>query len=293
MSIPVVLLENRKIPRVILSIPIEGASLREEGSNLLREAYVLGFTHFDLPTSQHLEAFRAWRALSEDENLTGWFRLDAKMGVSFLGRPLHSFESKLIATLGKSLSAELSRRLLPTVSTAEVFTQKEIDRFAFDRSRFEGALSALRPEETPFLIIGERYGDWLLALGRIDLLQEMTHVARERNFVPIFSGQWPAFSLPKAKPLDVAAYAVPIRQKEVASQGSHTAELIKRFDKPLIALNPLRSRRIWNNPTLAFRFLFEELKIYAAFPEPASSEEVRKILEGLASIPSFIPPRRA
>lgn len=292
MAIPVTLLEDRKIPRIIPSIRILGESLPDELSHLLREAYVLGFTHFDLPTSKHLEAFRSWRALSEDENLNGWFRLDAKMGVSFLGRPLHSFESKLIATLVRGLPAETARYLLPTFSGSEVFTQKEIDRFAFDRPRFESVLSQLRPEETPFLVIGERYGDWLLALGRIDLLHEMVELARQRHFIPVFSGQWPAFSLPKAKPLDVAAYAVPIRQREVLSQGSQMTELIKRFDRPLIGLNPLPSRGTWAKANQIFRFLLEELKIHATFPEVASDEELRKLFEGLASLPSFIPPRK-
>ena len=83
----------------------------------------------------------------------------------------------------------------------------------FDPLRFDKALSLFNPEESPFLLTGEKYGDWLLALGRIDLLKEMVSRIREKGFTPIFSGQWATFVLPKAKPLDVAAYADPHQQK--------------------------------------------------------------------------------
>jgi hypothetical protein len=41
----------------------------------------------------------------------------------------------------------------------------------------------------------------------------MVSAARRKGFIPIFSGQWATFVLPKAKSLDVAAYAIPINKK--------------------------------------------------------------------------------
>ena len=293
MRIPTVIVENKKISRIILSIRTGAPSPRSEMSSLLEKAYGMGFSHFDLPTMKHLEAFRELMSLTEDENLTGFCHLDVKEGVSFLGRPLHSFESKIIATLKKNLPPEIIRHLIPSSSSPEVFTQKEIDRFSFDPHRLDKALSSLRPGESPFLITGERYGDWLLALGRIDLLQKMVTTARERGFIPLFSGQWATFSLPNAKPLEVAAYAVPINKKRGLFDLAHACELIKRFDKPVISLNPLANGELLNEPETAFTFLFDELKIYAAITEVASEEEVKKILDGLARSPSFILPRKA
>jgi len=97
-----------------------------------------------------------------------------------------------------------SRFFFPTSSSAEVFTQKEIDRIRFDADRFDKALYNFRPSETPFLVIGKKYGDWLSALGRIDLLQSMVARARERGFRPIFSSYWTTLVLPKTKTIDVA-----------------------------------------------------------------------------------------
>ena len=189
---------------------------------------------------KHLESFKELKRLTGDETLIGLCHLEAEKGVSFLGKPLHQFESKVISTIKKDLlPSHLTRHILPPSSSSEVFTQKEIDRITFDPLRFDKALSLFDPEESPFLLIGEKYGDWLLALGRIDLLQEMVSRVREKGFIPIFSGQWATFVLPKAKPLDVAAYAIPINKKWSLFDLHRASDLIKKFDKPVISLNPL------------------------------------------------------
>ena len=83
-----------------------------------------------------------------------------------------------------------------------------------------------------------------MALGRIDLLQEMVSRVREKGFIPIFSGQWATFVLPKAKPLDVAAYAIPINKKWSLFDLQQACDLIKKFDKPVISLNPLADGKL-------------------------------------------------
>jgi hypothetical protein len=137
-------------------------------------------------------------------------------------------------------------------------------------------------------LIGERYGDWLLALGRIDLLKEMVRRAREKGFIPIFSGQWATFVLPKAKPLDVAAYAVPINKKWSLFDLTQACDLIKKFDKPVISLNPLADGKLLRTPEEAFSFLFNELKIHSAIAEIGSEEDMRRIVEVLKKFPSLI-----
>jgi hypothetical protein len=182
---------------------------------------------------------------------------------------------------------------LPSIPpSSEVLTQKEIDRLTFDPNRFEKALSLFNPEESPFLLIGERYGDWLLALGRIDLLKEMVLRGRGKGFIPIFSGQWATFVLPKAKPLDVAAYAIPINKKWSFFDLAEACDLIKKFDKPVISLNPLADGKLLKKSEEAFSFLFNELKIYSAISEVTIEKEVETMIEALKKFPSLIPYRK-
>ncbi|HUL20349.1 MAG TPA: hypothetical protein VLZ10_02765 [Thermodesulfobacteriota bacterium] len=290
--LPITLLERRKVPRAIFSVHSSMPDPQKVFS-LMRTAYGMGVWSFDLSSPKQLESFRKLRDLTDDSALMGFCHLDAEEGASLLGKPLHRFESRIISTIRKDLlPSNLARNILPPSSSSEVLTQKEIDRIAFDPLRLEQALSLFDPEESPFLLVGEKYGDWLLALGRVDLLHEMVSRVRENGFIPIFSGQWATFVLPKAKPLHVAAYAVPINQKWSLFDLPRACDLIKKFDKPVISLNPLADGTLPKESEGAFSFLFDELKIYAAIPKVASEGETRTIVETLVKFPSLIPPRK-
>jgi hypothetical protein len=252
----------------------------------MRKLYEMDAWCFDLPSSKHLESFKELRRLTDDDGLIGFCHLAVEEGVSFFGKPLHRFESKVISTIKRNLGSSGFFRDSP--SSSDVFTQKEIDRISLDSLRLDQALSAFTPEDSPFLVMGERYGDWLLALGLIDLLKEMVSRVREKGFIPIFSGQWTTFVLPKAKTLDFAAYAVPINKKGNPFDHDRACDLIKKFDKPVVSLNPLADRELLRESGEAFSFLFEELKIHAAIVEIASEEEAQTILGSLKEIPSLI-----
>jgi hypothetical protein len=284
---PTVLLEGKRLSRIIFSI--RSTSL----SDLMKKVYGMGIPHLDLPSPKHLESFRELKGLTEDENLMGLCHMEVEEGVSFLGKPLHQFETKVVSTIKKNLSLPHSIRNLPPVPVAsEVFTQKEIDRIDFDPQRLEKALSLFHPGESPFLLVGGKYGDWLLALARIDLLREMVTKVREKGFIPIYSGQWATFSLPKAKSLDVTAHAVPINKKWAFFDLTQACDLIKKFEKPVISLNPLANGELFNKAGEAFSFLFNELKIYLAIVDVTSEDEVKIVSKAMENIPSLIPPRK-
>ena len=293
MRLPTTILDGKKISRIILSILPRPPFRQHQISSLMKIAYEMGVWCFDLPSGSHLESFRALKNLMADEMLTGFCHVEAETGASFLGRPLHSFESKIISTMRRELlPPQQTREVLPPTSSSEVLTQKEIDRIAFDPLRFEKVLSAFDPQESSFLLVGEKYGDWLLALGRVDLLREMVSKVRRKGFVPIFSGQWATFALPKAKSLDVSAYAVPVNKKWSLFDLGRASDLIKKFEKPVISLNPLADGSLLRESEEAFSFLFDELKICAVIAGVASEEEVLTIIEALKKFPSLIPPRR-
>jgi hypothetical protein len=259
----------------------------------MKKAYEMGVWCFDLPSGNHLESFRELRNLTADEMLIGLCHVEAETGTSFLGKPLHRFESKVISTIRRELlPPHQTRDILPSTSSTEVFTQKEVDRIAFDPLRFEKTLSAFDPKESSFLLVGEKYGDWLLALGRIDLLQEMVSKVRGKGFIPIFSAQWATFVLPKAKFLEVSAYAVPVNKKWSLFDLGRASDLIKKFEKPVISLNPLADGSLLREPEEAFSFLFDKLKTCASIAKIASEEEAEIIVEALKKFPSLIPPRK-
>jgi hypothetical protein len=294
MRMPTAILEGKKLLRVIFSIRRATSATHEGTLALMKKAYEMGAWCFDLPSSKHLESFKELRRLTDDKTLIGFGHLDAEEGVSLLGRPLHQFESQVVSTIKKNIvPSHLIHHFFPNPTPSDVFTQKEIDRISFDRLRFEKTFSRFDPQESPFLLIGEKYSDWLLALGRIDLLKEMVGRVREKGFIPIFSGQWATFSLPKAKSLDVAAYAIPINKRRSHFDLAYACDLIKKFDKPVISFNPLADGELLSQSEEAFLFLFEGLKIHSAIAEVASEEEVTRIFEAVKRSPSLISHRKA
>jgi len=292
--IPTATLEGKKIPRVIFSLRPFTPLDHQELTSSMRTIYGIGIGCFDLPSLTHLESFRELRRLTNDETLIGICHIEAEKGVSFLGKPLRQFEPKILSTIKKNLLLpQAIRNSYRIPFSSEVFTQKEIDRMSFDPFRFDKALALFNPEDSPFLLLGEGYGDWLLALGRMDLLKEMVQRVREKGFIPIFSGQWATFVLPKAKPLDVAAYAIPINKRWSFFDLTHACDLIKKFDRPVISLNPLADGKLVRKSEEAFSFLFDELKIHLAIAEVSSEKEAIRMIEVVRKFPSLISRRKA
>ena len=69
---------------------------------------------------------------------------------------------------------------------------------------------------------------------------------------------------------------------------TQACDLIKRFDRPVMSLNPLADGKLSGKPEEAFSFLFDELKIYSAIAEIASEKEARVISGALEKFPSLI-----
>lgn len=306
MRIPTFVLEGRQLPRVIFSVKPATPPDPQKTASLFRKAYDMGIWCFDLPSSRHLQSFRQLKNLAEDEALIGFGHVGAEEGASFSGTPLHRFESKVISTVKKSLFPpqfiqNLKREGLwndndffPDPFSPEVFTQKDIDRISFDPARLDKAISSFRPEESPFLVLGGKYTDWLLGLGRTDLIEKMALGIRTKGFIPIFSGRWATFVLPKVKSIDLAAYAIPINQRKGLFDLPQACALVKKFDKPLISLNPLPEEALLKVAEETFSFLFKELKIHAAIVEIGSEEQGKKVLSALTGFTSLMmPPRKA
>ncbi len=292
MRLPIATLEKIRIQRLIFSIRTSTVSM-ENIASLMEKIFEKGGKCFDLPTIRHLESIRGLRETTGDETLIGFGHVGAEAGVSLVGKPLHQFESKVVSTMIKNIvPPESVRKLFPARSFDEVLTQKEIDRMVFDRSRFQLALSAFDPRKVPFLFIGGRYGDWLWGLGRGDLLKEMVRESRQKGFIPLFSAHWATFALPKAKHLDVAAYAVIINKKKAFFDFDHACKVIKTFEKPIISLDPLAEGRLFGKAEKAFSFLFQELKVHSAVVEVASASEAEILLKAIQRVPSLIPFRK-
>lgn len=290
MRIPFTIIKGKRVPRIIFSIIPEKSQDLQTIFFLMKSLYEEGFLCLDLPTTHHLQTLKELRELTGDDALIGFGHIGVDVGVSLLGKPIKEFESKIISTVARNfIPPKWTKRIFPVQRFGEVLTQREIDRIAFDPYRFEHSLSSLHPKETPFLVIGGNYCDWLLAFGRIDLLREVVSKTLEKGFIPILAGQWATYLLPKAKSLEVAAYAIPIHPQKSLFDFNLTCELVKKFEKPIIALTSFVGRRTFRRLNDTFSLLFNELKVPLTLAQVSSMEEIKRVLERAEKIPSFIP----
>ncbi len=290
MHLPIAILERKRIQRIAFSI---ASSSPQDIYSLMEKIYETGGWCFDLPSVKHLQSFKALREETGNELLMGFGHVEAESGVSLTGKPLYQFEAKVVSTIVRnSIPLDLVKSLFPLQSFGEILTQKEIDRMTLDPSRFDQVLSAFQHKEVPFILIGGRYGDWLLGLGRGDLLNEMVLKTREKGFIPIFSGQWATFALPKAKHLDVAGYAIPVNKKRSLFNLDEARKMIKKFEKPILSLDPLSEGDLLKKAEEAFSFLFDELKVHSVIAKVNSEDEIKLLFKGMEKIPSLIPFRK-
>jgi predicted aldo/keto reductase-like oxidoreductase len=68
--------------------------------------------------------------------------------------------------------------------------------------------------------------------------------------------------------------------------------MIKKFDKPVLSLDPLSKGDLLKKSEEAFSFLFDELKVHSAIAEVNSEDEIELLLKGVEKIPSLIPFRK-
>lgn len=292
MYLPIAILEGKKIQRIVFSVKAP-SEVAQHLYPLMEKIYEIGGWCFDLPSSNHLESFKRLRESIGEANLIGFGHLEAEVGVSLTGKPLHRFESKVISTMIKNVvPPDLVRKLFPAYPHEDVLTQREIDRITFDRARFHQALSIFDPEEVLFLLIGGKYGDWLWGLGRGDLLELMVSEARQKGFIPIFSGQWATYILPKSKHLEAAAYAIPVNKRKALFDLTQAWNLIKKFEKPVLSLDPLAEGKLMKESEQAFSFLLNELKVYSVFAKVISEDDIEPLFQAMRKIPSLIPFRK-
>jgi len=170
-------------------------------------------------------------------------------------------------------------------------TQKEIDRIAFDAARFDRALSLFQAKETPFLKVGGKYGDWLLGLGRTDLIEKMASRVREAVSFPSSPADGQLLFSPKVKMIDFAAYAVPINKTGITGSRPGLCahqEIRQTSDQP----RPVSGREAPGEFRRGLLVSLQRIRIHGAVAEVTSEEEGRKILDALAAVPSLIHPKR-
>jgi hypothetical protein len=173
---------------------------------------------------------------------------------------------------------------LPRNST-QPLTQSQIDSIEMKIEFFKKRLEFYRNLDVKLVQFGGGTADWLVALGRTDLLKDLTRIIRESRFIPLLVCHWITLVLPIAeKELDVAGYIVPINKLWSLLSLSNALEVLKKTNKPIIAMKPLAQGALAHDPENAFTFLFKKARVAAVLVGVSSIAEAKQTFLALRKI---------
>ncbi len=220
--------------------------------SVMRAAYQAGCKAFDLSFEVNT---RLMRRLIEETNdrLVGFGNPTWEQGVILNGRCLQYSRDRILKTMVERL---LERRLAILVEEklsseavlvfgydrqAQALTDEEIASIYLDRDRFSQRLSIFK--DCQYIFMGGSDADWLVSLGRVDLLAEMAQVVRQEGYIPLVLCQYATTVVPavEAAGIDVEGYAVPLNQDWSWFSRDECVEIVRSIHKPVIAFMPLAS----------------------------------------------------
>jgi hypothetical protein len=162
-------------------------------------------------------------------------------------------------------------------NSAQPLTASQIDSIRMNSEFFQKRLEFYRNVNVKLVQFGGGTADWLAALGRTDLLEELTHLIRKNGFIPLLICHWTSLVLPLAeKELDVAGYIVPINRLWSLLSLSDALDVIKKINKPIIAMKPLASGALAHDLEDAFTFLFKKVGVTAVQVGVSSVAEAKQ-----------------
>lgn len=150
---------------------------------------------------------------------------------------------------------------------------------------FKKRLEFYRNLDVKLVQFGGGTADWLVALGRTDLLEDLARLVSKSGFIPLLICHWTSLVLPLAeKELDVAGYIVPVNKLWSLLSLSDALDVIEKTEKPIIAMKPLARGILVHDLEDAFTFLFKKVGVEAVLVGVSSVAEAKQTFLTLGKI---------
>jgi hypothetical protein len=178
-----------------------------------------------------------------------------------------------------------ARSFFEPAGMAEQLTKSEIDRIRMKPDFYKERLELYRKLKVKLVQFGGQAADWLIALGRIDLLRELSKLIRNNGFVPLLICHWTSLVLPIAeRELDVAGYIVPLNRLWSLTTLPEACSAIKNAKKPVVAMKTLARGVLGPDLDRAFTFVIRQRNVEAVLVSVSSKAEARQTFSALGEI---------
>lgn len=241
----------------------------EYAFQVMRAAYNAGCRAFELSEDSNVQLF--WRLRVEvDEPILGLGNPTWEQGVMLNGRFLMLSRDRVLRTLmdrpmfpvnvATAVREQLSKSAILVFGydqTSIPLTDKEIADIYLDEEIFLKRLSGFGGA-CRHILLGGTDADYLLSLGRVDILHRMVELTRKSGFEPLLLCHYGSYVVPIAEKvgLQVGGYAIPLNREWGWFDRDECVHIVRTVDKPFIAFMPLASGQLRKNVREALEWLF-------------------------------------
>lgn len=252
---------------------------------VMQAAYDAGCRAFDLSDQDNVQPF--WRLrVRVNEEIIGFGNPTWEQGVFLGGRFLMLSRDRILRTLIERpllprTLADLVRQRLAQEAVlvfgydpdAAPLTDEEISDIRLDEDVFLRRLSGFGGS-CRYIFLGGTDADYLLSLGRTDILRRMAELTRRCGFLPILLCHYGSHVVPIAEQaaLDVLGYAIPLNREWGWFDREACVDLVQTIAKPFVAFMPLASGGLKRDIRGALQWLFHDVGVAAILFGSASRE---------------------
>ncbi len=255
--------------------------------SVMRAAFEAGARAFDLSFEVNTRLFR--RLIEETgEKLTGFGNPTWEQGVFLNGRFIQFSRDRILRTLVDRLfPRDIAQLVAEKLSHEDVLvfgydseaaplSDDEIARISLNEDVFRKRLSIF--QDCQYVCFGGSDADWLVPLGRMDVVADMARVVREEGFVPILLCQYATLVVPEAEAsgLEVEGYAIPLNRAWSWFDRDKCVGVVKSLDKPVIAFMPLASGNLRKDVWAALNWLYAEAGVESILFGTATAAHARE-----------------
>jgi hypothetical protein len=258
--------------------------------SVMKACYEAGGLAFDLSFEINTRLFR--RLLDETgEKLLGFGNPSWEQGVFLNGKYLQYSRDRIIKTLverkfPRSLANYVQEKLsvedvlvFGFDNSQEPLTDEEISSISLDKWAFIKRLSIFK--DCRYIFLGGSDADWLVSLGRVDIIVEMTQIVRQLGFIPMLLCQYASHIIPiiEGSSAGVEGYAVPLNKQWSWMYRDACVEVVKSLKKPVVAFMPFASGGLRQDIRSALDWLYGEVGIESILYGTATADHARHTTE--------------
>jgi hypothetical protein len=213
------------------------------------------------------------------------------------GAPLEDYNEEMKATVRSTLpsgylehlaksrmsGAEFIQSFFAPNRKAQRLTKSQIDTIEMKPEFFKRRLELYRKLNVKLVQFGGITADWLVGVGRIDLLEKLLQLIRRRGFAPVLICHWTTLVLPVCeKELEgISGYIVPVNKLWGLLTLRENLRVIKNTEKPVIAMKTLARGALSNEIESAFTFLFKKARVAAVMVGVSSEKEAKQTFSAI------------